>query len=435
MTDRRFPAGVQISRRTVTAGMASAAATLAAPAVFAQAKFKLDYWVDAPSKGPAEKIAAQFMKDNPRYEISIQGIPFAVMWEKVQAGLIGGKSAELISVVLTWIPALAEAGHMHPISRQWATDLSAAEREDYVPLGIKLATFRDNLYGLPYRVDGNIMLWSADAFREAGMDPTKGPETLDDLVSYSARLTRQGQADRQFGLAFAAKPLDLLCGWFFYPVLWDMGGDVTDEKVGTSRLDEKAARDAIAYVIDLNRTHRCVAPDAFNYAWSDLSPIIAKRNAAIVMGHQANIEAILKVTPGFNLAAGPYPGGAAGRFTNGSGWCNMIPKTADLDMVWPFLKYLQQPMHQAEITIGAPGARSGLAHPKFDWLRNNPLLKYAVTSGTDTARVHPLSTSPKRLQINRVIGNVLSDAWLGKMTTAQAADDIHKAVNEVLKTT
>lgn len=436
---RRHPgdAGINDGRRQFAKKLAGAAAGVGlaahAPFVQSQSKIRLTYWSRDYNKQSAEGYAQEFMKANPRYEISVEGLPFTGMWEKVNTALLGGKAADIFSAVLTWVPALAELDVIHPIDNLWARDVSAADKADYFPSGIDLVTYKSRLYGMPWRVDGNILLWSMDAFKEAGLDPSKGPSTWSELMTYAGKLTANRGGVQQYGISWAGKPLDLLAGWYYFPLIWSFGGDITDDKVQHSLMDSKASIEAYTFLTDLHRKHKSATPEVFNLAWSDLSPLLAKRATAMALGHQANIETVMKVTPGMKLAAGPYPAGPAGRFSNGSGWCHLVAKTAKLEDAWPFLLYLQDPMRQAVLTVGAPGRKAGLSHTKYDWLRNDPALRYAVTSGSDTARSHPLAKSPKGTLVAREVGNALSEAWQGKVTPAEAAQLAHRKISDLLK--
>ena len=414
--------------------VSSVAALTAAPFVRAQSKIKLTYWSREYNYGSAVTYSQEFMKANPRYDITVEGLPFTGMWEKVNTALLGGKAADIFSAVLSWVPALAELDAIHPIDNLWMRDVSASDRADYFPSGIDLATYKNRFYGMPWRVDGNIMLWSMDAFREAGLDPMKAPDTWNDLATYAGKLVTNRGGVQQQGIGWAGKPLDLLVGWYFYPLLWSNGGEVTDDKVQRSLLDSKASVDAFTFLTDLHRKKKVATPEVFNLAWSDLSPLLAKRSIAMALGHQGNIDPAMKVTPGMKLAAGPFPAGPAGRFSILGGWCHLIAKTAKLDEAWPFLLYLQDPVRQAVLTIGAPGRKAGLSHPKYDVLRNDPALKYAVTSGLDTARSHPLAKNQKSTEVAREIGAALNEAWQGKLSPADAALLAHRKVREMLKT-
>jgi ABC-type glycerol-3-phosphate transport system substrate-binding protein len=423
-----------LTRRQITKLAGAASLSIFAPAVHAQGRIRLTYWSRDYNKKDSEAYAAEFMAANPQYSIAVEGLSFTGMWEKVNTALIGGRSADIISAVLTWIPPLAEADLIHPLDTQWMRDVSPADREDYFPSGIELVTYKNRLYGTPWRVDGNLMIWSTDAFREAGLDPNKAPDTWQDLAEYARKLTvRSGNNISRHGLTFSAKPYDILVGWYFLPMLWSFGGELSDDAGSVSRLDERGALDAITYMIDLNRRDQSTTPAIFNYAWSDLSPLVAQKASAMLLGHQANIDIIEKIAPGTSIGVGPLPRGPAGRFTNGSGWCHVVAKTANLEQAWPFLNYLQDPMRQAILTVGAPGRKAGLTNAKYDKLRSNPLTAYGVVSGTDVARSYPLAKSPKLAAVIREMGVPLSNAWEGRINPREAQALMHQKVTEVLK--
>ncbi len=134
------------------------------------------------------------------------------------------------------------------------------------------------------------------------------------------------------------------------------------------------------------------------------------------------------------LAAAPYPKGPAGRFTRADGWSHAIPTKAKLEDVWPFLVYLQDPMRQAVLTVGAPGRKAGLAHEKYQVFKKDPLLQYAAGSGADTAQTRTLEKHPLGPKIYEEIGRIFSKAWEGKVTPEDAAAEAHKRVNEIIKT-
>lgn len=406
------------------------------PPAIAQKKVKLTYWSREYNEKDAKKYAAEFMALHPEYEITVEGLPFTGLYEKLNTALTGGKSADIISCALYWIAAFAELGFLHPIDKVWERDISKKDRDDYFPAGISYCTYRDRLYGTPWRVDGNILIYSADAYREAGLDPAKGPDTWSDLLDHAKKLTVIDQGSgktKQYGLCMAGKPASDFLGWFLTPLVWSFGGDFTDEKVTRSRMDEKPVIEAYKYAADLNLKFKVAAPGAFTYTTWDTSPILAKRAAAIIFSHQANIGSIWKVSPGMKLGTAPYPKGPAGRYSRAGGWSHAIPVTANLEEAWPFLLYLQDPIRQTVLTVGAPGRRAGLAHEKYDVYRKDPLLKHAPMTGADTATVRGLEKSPLGPKIYEELGSIFSEVWEGKITDENGALKSHQRLNALLK--
>ena len=444
-TLRKKKAGTgEITRRKFikkTAGIAAGIAAGAHPfsrgtaPAFAKRKIKLLYWARDYNEKDAKQYAAEFMKLHPEYKITVEGIPWTGMYEKVNTSLLGGKSADLLSCALPWVAAFAESGFLQSIDKVWERDVPAAEREDYFPGGVSYATYTDKLYGTPWRVDGNMLIWSVDAFKEVGLDPSKGPDTWDDVVEYGKKLTIADAAGKtkQYAISMFGNPPGGIFDWFLTPLIWSFGGHFTDEKVTRSRINEKPVIEAFKYAAELNTKYKIATPAVFSYQWSDLSPLLAKRTAAILFGHQANFKVVWKVSPGMKLGATPYPRGPAGRYTMANGWCHSIPVSANLEEVWPFVLYLQDPMRQATLTVGAPGRKAGLAHPKYDVFKKDTLLKYASGSGADTAIVRPINKSPLGHRILDETARIFAGAWEGKITPEDAALKAHERVNGIIK--
>jgi multiple sugar transport system substrate-binding protein len=432
MTRRDFIKGT-----AAAAGMAAGGSLFlgGVPPAIGQRKVKLTYWSRDYNEGDAKKYAAEFMKLHPEYDISVEGLPYSGMYEKMNTALMAGKSADLLSVSLPWMASFADLGFLHPLDKPWEKDISKADRDDYFPAGIAYCTFKGKLYGAPWRVDGSLLLWSVDAFKEVGLDPAKGPDTWEDVLAYAKKLTitEPGGKVRQHGICMGAKPPRLILDWFMAPLVWDLGGNFTDEKVTRSLMNEKPVIEAFKYTADLNTKYKVASPAAFNYVWSDISPVLAKRATAILFGHQANFNIIWKITPGMKLASGPFPKGPAGRFTQANGWCHAIASTAKVEDVWPFLLYLQDPMRQAVLTVGAPGRKAGVKHEKYDVFRKDPLIQYASMSGAEIGIVRGCEVHPLGQKIYDEIGRTVSEAWEGKITPEDAAAKAHARVNTIIK--
>ena len=66
------------------------------------------------------------MNLHPEYEITIDGLPYAGLYEKLNTSLMAGKAAEIVTCNMKWIPAFAELGFLHPINNVWEKDVFSA---------------------------------------------------------------------------------------------------------------------------------------------------------------------------------------------------------------------------------------------------------------------------------------------------------------------
>jgi multiple sugar transport system substrate-binding protein len=84
-------------------------------------------------------------------------------------------------------------------------DLAAAngiDLEDIYPAMLAQGKRGDSLYALPWGSDTYGLYWNKDLFEEAGLDPEKPPQTLEELVEYADKLTKVDENGKIIQLGF-----------------------------------------------------------------------------------------------------------------------------------------------------------------------------------------------------------------------------------------
>jgi multiple sugar transport system substrate-binding protein len=89
---------------------------------------------------------------------------------------------------------------------------SGLKESDFIPASLKLCRYNGRLYGLPYLIDDNALIWNKDLFREVGLDPDRPPRTIEELEEFAARLTKRdaGGTVQRLGLRPDVDPLLLM---------------------------------------------------------------------------------------------------------------------------------------------------------------------------------------------------------------------------------
>ena len=77
-----------------------------------------------------------------------------------------------------------------PIDDIW--EKTQIKKEDFVPEIIESCYYDGKLYGIPFQVSSMFLYWNKDLFRKAGLDPDKGLETWDDMITASAAIDALG---------------------------------------------------------------------------------------------------------------------------------------------------------------------------------------------------------------------------------------------------
>ena len=109
--------------------------------------------------------------------------------DKVIAALSGSQPPDVL--VLGGpdnVPAWVNEGLILPLDdliKKYNIDL-----DDIYPAMLSQGKYRGKIYALPWGSDTNALYWNKDLFEQAGLDPERPPETLEELVQYAEKLTK-----------------------------------------------------------------------------------------------------------------------------------------------------------------------------------------------------------------------------------------------------
>jgi multiple sugar transport system substrate-binding protein len=135
---------------------------------------------------------------------------------------------------------------------------SAIKPEDFIEAQLGFYTKEETLYGVPTieGAAGQAIIWNKAHFAEAGLDPEVGPQSFDELVSFSEQLTQFDDAGNLVRLGFDprdARGADLV-GWWFEL-------DWFDEEARQLKLNTENLVWGVEWVVDFARR---VGPEKMN---------------------------------------------------------------------------------------------------------------------------------------------------------------------------
>ncbi len=97
----------------------------------------------------------------------------------------------MVQLYYGWLAQYMKAGLLQPLPE---ADFSAAEIDrDFFPI-VRNMKIDGKYYALPTAVRSLALFWNKKLFREAGLDPEKPPQTLEELVDVARKLTRRDAA-------------------------------------------------------------------------------------------------------------------------------------------------------------------------------------------------------------------------------------------------
>jgi len=166
--------------------LGASGATRAAPV-------EIDYWqyffkerVEA-----MDALIKQFEAANPDIKVKQTTFPYADYQTKVAAAIPAGEGPDVVQLFYGWLAQYMKAGLLQKLPAD-AFNPADIDR-DFFPI-VRNMKIDGQYYALPTAVRSLALFWNKKLFKEAGLDPEKPPQTLDELVEMARKLTKRDAA-------------------------------------------------------------------------------------------------------------------------------------------------------------------------------------------------------------------------------------------------
>lgn len=178
-----------VSKASPTAEPTQPQPTQPQPTEPPKTKVTINFWhanTEAAEGPPMAEIIAAFNKIHPEIEVK-------QLWDtpldKAMAAITAGNSPDLL---IQWGPQFvgswANAGALEPLDDYLKR--GDVDPNDFIPGILGSTTYKDKIYGLPFGTDMSMLIYNADHFKAAGLDPEKPPMTTEELLQYAEKLTK-----------------------------------------------------------------------------------------------------------------------------------------------------------------------------------------------------------------------------------------------------
>ena len=232
-----------ISRRTLLTGtLASATAAFAGcrPATSAE---ELSVWMMWSGQEERNwlKVLDAYKKHKPNLRFRNLG---AIRDDaKTVRALVAGVPPDLFTIAdAAFLGPLAGNGAILPLDDLFHG--AGLREEDFVAGSLEICRYEGKLYGMPYLIDNQALLWDKKAFREAGLDPEQPPHTLEELAEYAVKLTK---TDANGNLTrIGMRPLPDI-----YLIFSQRNGTLADPKTSRITADHPGNVAALEWYLDL----------------------------------------------------------------------------------------------------------------------------------------------------------------------------------------
>lgn len=236
--------------------------------------------VGGPVTRVIEHLVGEFEQENPG--IKIRPVYTGSYQETITKALAMLKSSERpqAGILLSAdIHTLIDADAILPWDDFIRTDGDRAWIGGFFPAFMQNSRAGGKTWGIPFQRSTIVLYWNKEAFRAAGLDPTRAPATRAEQAEFARRLTRRDAAGRvtQWGIQV---PSTGYAYWLFQGLTTQNDVLLMNDAGTHTYFDTPAAIEALQYWVDLAATRHAMAPGLVD--WATTSRDFLERRTAMM---------------------------------------------------------------------------------------------------------------------------------------------------------
>ena len=314
---REAPSGRNIMDRrqflSSTAALASAAIASPALAQTTEVSFFYPIAVGGPITRIIDGYAADFEKANP--SIKVKPIYSGTYQESITKALTAHKSGTppVTSVLLsTDMFTLIDEDAIVPINDFLKTDDDKKWMASFFPAFMANSQTGGKIWGVPFQRSTIVLYWNKDLFKEAGLDPEKGPATWAEMQAFAEKLTKRDASGNttQWGVQIPSSGFPY---WLFQGLTTPAGAILANEAGDKTAYDNPAVVEALQYWVDLSRKHKVHPPGIVE--WGTTPKDFFERKVAMMWTTTGNLTNV-KANAKFPFGVAMLPGAQAARLAD-----------------------------------------------------------------------------------------------------------------------
>ena len=415
---------------------AFAAALLSAtslPALAVDLEFYFPVAVGGKAADTIEALTAEYVKANPDVKIeAIYAGGYNDAMSKAMTAARGGNAPQISVLLSTEMFTLIDEELIEPFDNYVTEEEKKEWFGAFYPAFMENSQTEGKTWGIPFQRSTPVMYWNKEAFKEAGLDPEKGPANWDELVEMGKKLVKKDDAGNvtQWGVRIPSEGFPY---WLFQGLSTPAGAILAGPDGKTTNFDGPKVVEATQYLVDLSKKHGIMQEGAI--AWGPTPKAFFEKETAIMWTSTGNLTNVRSNAP-FEFGVGFLP--KKERFGAPTGGGNFyLFKDATEEQkkaAVQFVKWISEPEQAAVWSMA-----TGYIAPRPDAWETEAMKKYvadfppaAVARDQLEFAVAELSTFENR-KITSFFNDALSAAIAGEKSPAEALKEAQEKAEAVLK--
>jgi sn-glycerol 3-phosphate transport system substrate-binding protein len=420
------------------------------------ADIELSFYYPVAVGGPITKIidgyAADFEKENPGIKINaIYAGTYQDTLVKALTSFKSGEPPDIAVLLSTDMYTLIDEDAIAPFDDVLKTDADKAWAKSFFPAfmensqtGGKTSDAKDAVkndalkndavttWGIPFQRSTVVMFWNKEAFKAAGLDPDKAPDTWDELVTDGGKLAKRDAAGAASQWAIEI-PSTGFPYWLFQGLTTANNVRLMNAAGTETYFDRPEVIQALQFWVDLSRKYK-IQPEG-TIEWGTTPKDFFERKTAMMWTSTGNLTNV-RNNAGFAFGVAMLPAHDGRGSATGGGNFYLFKKMSDEKRA-AALKFIEW-MTSAERAADW-GIATGYVAVRPDAWETPAMKKYVVDfPAAAVARdqlkyaVAELSTHDNQ-RVTKALNDGIQAALIGTKTPEEAMHDAQAEAARILK--
>ena len=317
------------------------------PAKGADDGTEITLWTRSPLERQAKNVVEAYNKSH-KNQVKLEIIPNDDMEGKVGGASQTDSLPDILAGDVVRIPYWASEGIFTDITKQIdGLDNKADLQQGHIEAG----TVDGAEYTLPFITDVSVMVWNKNLYKEAGLDPERGPKSIDQFVEQAkkvAALNKDGVAGSYLaGQSGGALVFDL------FPSVWADGESVMNKDGSEATLDNDSMKGVLDAYKELANTTNGLGAGSKEETGATWTAPFANGKIGVMPYPNTSTTALFDAEKdgGFEVGVAPIPGTKEGKTSTflGGDAMGISKDSKHVAQAWNFLYWLMQSDAQKEV--------------------------------------------------------------------------------------
>lgn len=237
------------------AAVAAAALLLTVPAGAKAQTVEIEYWqyFFKERVTAIDALIKTFEAANPGIKVKHTHFPYAQYQTKVAAAVPAGEGPDVVQLYYGWLEEYRKANLLAPLPKD-QFDPATVEKE-FFPI-VKAMKAEGSYWGLPTAVRSMALFYNKGLMKEAGLDPSKPPTTLDELIAQAGKIVKRDAAGNTLVAGYTMGPVGQDHHWWREILVRQFGGQAYSGDGRKVMYDQKGGAAGLQFYADIATKHK-----------------------------------------------------------------------------------------------------------------------------------------------------------------------------------